>query len=86
MENAELFHAKQKVLCLTVDHIHIKTELQHTMSVCECVWGKQTPGWRLSALTVLPVKFLSWLPTLACHSSSEKREKLNVKGRASETE
>lgn len=40
----------------------------------ESVWGKQTPGWRLSALTGLPVKFLSWLPTLACHSSSERRE------------
>lgn len=25
----------------------------------ESVWGKQTPGWRLSALTGLPVKFLS---------------------------
>lgn len=31
----------------------------------ECVRGKQTPGWRLSALTALPVKFRSWLPTLA---------------------
>lgn len=49
----------------------------------ECVWGKQTPGWRLSALTVLPVKFLSWLPTLGCHSSSERREKMNAEGWAS---
>lgn len=50
----------------------------------ESVWGKQTPGWRLSALTVLLVKFLSWLPTLVCHSSTERRKKMNADWWASE--
>lgn len=46
----------------------------------ECVWGKQTPGWRLSGPTVLPVKFLHRLPTLSCHSSSEGRVKWMQRG------
>lgn len=39
-----------------------------------CVRRKQTAGWRLSAATVLLVKFLCCLPVLGCHSSSEMRK------------
>jgi len=49
-------------------------EQKHTMNV----WGKQTPGWRLSAPAVLPVTFLKRLPMLTCHSSSERREKMKA--------